>query len=218
MRRTSKLILITVGLACAATPTGSSAQLPLLPVLQNGFISSGTTVGINVGSATNHTAYAVAASWAPRAERFAVTGGVGFFDATTGDRWSAYGARLVIPVISLREGSIGFAAFGGIGGGRHDTTSVVRVPAGLAVGYRHAIGDSRGISVYATPFFVWARESVGGRRGDSGNGARASLGLDIALARTFGLTLGYEFGSAVGLGPISTGNGVFGAGVAYAFR
>lgn len=200
--------------------TGAEAQLPTLPVLQNAFVGPGLAAALNAGGGGDGTVYAAALGWAPRSARFQVSVGAGALIAD-GETGGAFGARVAVPVFSLMNGNLGIAAFGGLGGAQGPRVQGGRVglgqaPVGAAVGYRRALGQTRGFSVYAAPFFAYFRSDFG----DSTKSAslfRIAIGSDFALTRAIGLTAGLEAGAA------RTGNGagpdgvIWGAGVSYAF-
>lgn len=205
-------------LGLGAVPlTHAGAQMPMLPVLQNGLVGPGTAIAIDGGVGGGSRAVAGAVSWGPRSGRFQIVGGGGVFEAATGDYWPGYGARVAIPLRRIESLALGIAAFVGIGGGRRDSTSMVRVPAGVAVGWQHPLGATRSISLYAAPFYSWARASVSGRAGTRRNGASVSAGVDLALAPSFGVTVGFEAG-ARSLPDVTGGGGLLAAGISYAFR
>ena len=210
--------LVVFGLTALPLSVGQS-QMPIVPVLQNGFASSGMTLAVNYGSGGGNSAYSLAASWGPASARFQLSGAVGGVRADTGSTWSGYGFRASVPVWSGMADRLGIALFAGVGGARRDTTSIVRVPVGAGVGYRFAIGETRSVATYASPFFVWSRVSEKGAPAEGDNGMRGSVAADLVLSRNFGLTLGYEFGGggSVGSAPGSA-KGLFGAAVSYAFR
>jgi hypothetical protein len=199
---------------------GLGAQLPGLPVLQNAFVGPGFAAALNAGGGGGGTAYAAALGWAPGSARFQVSVGGGAFVAG-GETGGAFGARVAMPVFSFRNGSFGVAAFGGIGGAQGPRVQGARVGLGqgvlgAAVGYRRALGATRGLSIYAAPFFGYFRDDFG----DSSNSAglfRVSAGVDFALTRAIGLTAGLEAGGTRDNGPGPDGV-LWGAGVSYAFR
>jgi hypothetical protein len=206
-------------------PAVSVAQMPGVPVLQNAWANPGATAALDFGSTSGINAYAFAAAWAPRSARFQLSGGLGLLDVDAADpasgngkaRWTAFGTRVGIPIRSFAKGAVGVAAFGGIGGARHDSLSIVHVPIGLGIGVRRAFGEVRGVSAYVTPFFVWTRESISGAGADRTTAVQASVGVDAALARSIGVTLGLQFGGKTS--DIVGGSGtIFGAGLSYAFR
>ena len=211
----------TILAVCAATAVAAplaGAQMPSVPVLQSGFAASGMTLAVNYGSGTGSTAYAVAFGWGPASARFQISGAFGGVRGDTGSTWTGYGLRAAVPLYSGMADRFGVALFGGVGGARRDTTSIVRIPVGVGAGYRFSFGATRSVAVYASPFFVWSRLSERGQRAQGDNMMRGSLGGDLVLTRNIGLTAGYEFGGkGDGTSP-GTASGVFGAAVSYAFR
>jgi hypothetical protein len=196
----------------------ATSQMPSVPVLQNGFAAGGMTVAVNYGNGDGASAYALAASWGPASARFLVSGAIGGVRPETGSSWAAYGVRAAVPVLSAMAERFGVAVFGGVGGARRDTTSVVRIPIGVGTGYRFAIGETRSIAAYATPFFVWSRVSEKGARAEGDNEVRGSVAADVVITRNFGLTAGYEFGGGGEARAPGSAKGLFGAAVSYAFR
>ena len=194
------------------------AQMPTMPVLQNGFVSTGMTLALNYGSASASTAYALAFGWGPAAGRFQLSGALGGVRPDSGSTWTGYGARASIPLYSAAGDRFGVALFAGLGGAKRDTTSIVRVPVGIGAGYRAPLGATRSVSAYASPFFVWSRLSERGARAQGDNAMRGSVALDLVLTRNVGLTAGYEFGGGSSGGSFGAGSGLFGAAVSYAFR
>jgi len=196
----------------------AAAQMPTIPVIQNGFAASGMTLSVNYGSGTGSNAYAMAFGWGPASARFQVSGALGGVRPDTGSTWTGYGLRAAIPLYSGMQDRFGLAVFGGVGGARRDTTSIVRIPVGIGAGFRLPFGATRSVAAYASPFFVWSRLSEKGARAQGDNMMRASVAGDLVLTRNIGLTAGYEFGSkGDGISPGSA-SGVFGAAVSYAFR
>lgn len=92
------------------------------------------------------------------------------------------------------------------------TTSTAVIPIGAAVGWRHAVGSSHGLSVYASPAYVYYAG------GTSNTGLiRVAFGVDAGITSSLGVTGGFEFG---GTRPTSIGGPsgpVYAAGVSYAF-
>lgn len=207
-------------LATVAGGPDAAGQLPGLPVLQNAFVGPGFAATVNAGGGGDGTAYAAALGWAPRSARFQISVGAGVLvaDGSTG---GAFGARAAVPVFTMMNGSLGIAAFGGLGGAQGPRVQGARVglgqaPVGVAVGYRRALGATRGFSVYAAPFFAHFRSDFGNST-ESANLFRISVGADFALTRAIGLTAGLEAGGArSGNGPGPEG-AIWGAGVSYAF-
>jgi hypothetical protein len=207
-----------MGIAFVLGTTGGAAQMPTVPVLQNGFASNGMTLALNYGSGQGNDAYALAAAWGPASRRFQISGALGGVRADTGSTWTGYGLRVSVPIWANATERFGVAVFGGVGGARRDTTSLVRVPLGLGAGYRLPIGETRSVAAYATPFFVWSRLSERGTAAQGDNAMRGSVAADLVLTRNFGLTLGYEFGGKTSDSAFGATGGVFGAAVSYAFR
>jgi hypothetical protein len=119
------------------------------------------------------------------------------------------------------NGNLGVAAFAGVGGAQGPTIQGARVglgqaPIGATVGYRRALGATRGVSIYAAPFFGYFRNDFGDNTESAGL-FRFSVGGDFALTRAIGLTAGLEAGqSRSGTDPGVSGV-IWGAGVSYAF-
>jgi hypothetical protein len=208
-------------LAVAAAMSSASlarSQMPTLPVLQSGFSASGMTMAVNYGSGTGSNAYALAAGWGPASGRFQVSGAVGGVRPDSGSTWTGYGIRAAVPIFSALDDRFGIAVFAGVGGARRDTTSIARVPIGAGAGYRFAIGETRSIAAYASPFFVWARVSEKGARAEGDNQMRGSVAADLVITRNIGVTAGYEFGGKSDTGAPGSASGIFGAALSYAFR
>ena len=216
---------VSITLIAAVLPAFSAAQMPATPVLQNAWTNAGITVAGNYGRRSDASAYALALAWAPKASRFQLSVGGGALDDTISTR-GAYGARLSIPLFSFAAGRLGTAAFGGVGfatgaGGLRESA----FPVGLALGFRHALGPTRGISVYGAPFLLLIRskkDSVAGSPepplDETTPLFRASIGVDVTLASQFGITVGYEDGARAGEKEFGPNGGVFGVALSYALR
>jgi hypothetical protein len=192
-------------------------QLPGVPVLQNAFANAGLAIAVNYGHAEDIEAYAGAIGWAPASARFQITGGAGVVAPDVGDRAAAWGARVSAPLVAMMEDRFGIGAFAGVGGASRKGESMLHVPAGASVSFRTRLGDRRGISFYATPFYSWTRVKVD-EESESAGLVRASLGVDVTIVPSLGITVGYEFGqTADDVEPGAT-SGVFGVGVTYALR
>ena len=217
------LWIMRIAAAGALTAVGGSAngQLPSAPLLQNAWAMPGMAAAFNTGSGGGGSVYAAAGSWTPASARFQISGGFGSHTSSgIGTSW-AYGARAAMP-LGNPQADFGFAAFAGIGGASavnrsadtavSDTTTTLasRIPVGLSVGWRHAIG-TRGFSVYASPAYVWLTGS-----GPSKGLLRTGIGADVGVTSSIGVTGGVEFGqtSSVLGAPAGT---VYGLGVSYAF-
>lgn len=213
------------------------AQMSGVPVLQNAFANPGITAGINVGVQDGARAYGGAASWSPGAGRIQVSAGAGVFDSDGlpmigdgGDRTRTltWGVRGAYSILERAGGSVGVGAFLGIGGLNRSGLSLLNVPIGLSLGWRRALGDTRAISLYVTPFYSYTElsldpESLGCTPEDECSDERqrdgvlrASAGVDFALTQSIGLTAGYEMGQR-GDRDAGARDGVFGVGVSYAF-
>jgi len=216
MRAVSASAILAIGAFLEAR--NARAQMPSVPVVQNGFVSDGMTLALNYGSGSGSAAYALAAGWGPRSKRFQVSGALGGVRPDTGSSWTGYGLRAAVPLYSGMQERFGVALFAGVGGARRDTTSTVRVPVGVGLGYRIPFGATRSVAAYASPFFVWSRLSERGARAQADNKMRGSVAADLVLTRNIGLTAGYEFGGKSSGGALGAGSGLFGAAVSYAFR
>ena len=194
------------------------AQLPGVPVLQNAFANPGLTIGINYGKGDDSKAYAGAISWAPASARFQVTGGFGAFEPDGADRASAWGARASVPITqTMMAGKLGIGAFAGVGGASQNGVSLINVPVGASVSWRTRLGERRGISLYAAPFYSWTRVKLD--EGSESKGLlRASLGVDVAVVPSLGITVGYELGQKAGEDEPGASGGTFGVGISYALR
>jgi hypothetical protein len=214
------LRIVAVG---ALTAMGGSAngQLPSAPLLQNAWAMPGMAAAFNTGSGGGGSVYAAAGSWTPASARFQISGGVGSQTLSgIGTSW-AYGARAAMP-LGNPQASLGFAAFAGFGGASAvnrsadtavtDTTTTLasRIPVGVSVGWRHAMG-SRGFSVYTSPAYVWVSGS-----GHSKGLLRTGIGADVGVTSSIGVTGGVEFGQTSGIAGAPAGT-VYGLGVSYAF-
>jgi hypothetical protein len=198
--------------------TSVVAQLPGVPVLQNAFANPGLTIGINYAKGDESKAYAGAISWAPASARFQVTGGFGAFEPDGADRANAWGARASVPITqTMMAGKLGIGAFAGVGGASQDGVSLLHVPAGASISWRTRLGERRGISLYAAPFYSWTRVKADEESQNKGL-LRASLGVDVAVVPSLGVTLGYELGQKAGEDEPGATGGTFGVGVSFALR
>ncbi|MBA3557262.1 MAG: hypothetical protein H0W30_01560 [Gemmatimonadaceae bacterium] len=210
-------------LACLVLLTAPGrclAQMPGQPVIQNAFSNPGITVGVNFGRATDQdvNGFAGAAAWAPSSGKFLFSGGAGIVKAGEGDGVFAWGLRAMLPISLLKLGdSFGVAAFAGGGGASEKGATQFKFPVGASVGYRRAIGSSRGVSAYAAPFYSWSRIDAGDVVATNGS-FRVSFGVDITVVRSIGLTVGYETGGQVDAGSAGPLGDVFGVGLSYALR
>ena len=210
---------LAVPIALAGSPL--QAQLPGLPVLQNAFSNPGITVAANYGAGEGSSTLGAAGAWAPKSGRFQFSAGVGSVKPDEGDRATAYGARFAAALFTFAGGSIGAAPFLGVGGASFEGQRLTHVPVGVGLGWRRALGETRAISVHASPFFSWWRQTVEGEDEDetvSKGMLRASVGADVSLFANFGATAGLEAGAKAkngDPGPVGT---VWGVALSYAFR
>lgn len=204
-------IVTVIATLAAAT---AAAQMPGVPVLQNAWASPGLVAAVNYGGGDG-SVYAGAVSWASATARFQLSAGIGARSPSGGGgSKSVYGVRAAIPLGGATS-PIGFGVFAGVGGGQAATGDTVssntQIPVGAAIGWRHAIGASHGLSLYATPSYVYL---TGGTK--AGGVARVGLGVDLGITKSLGATVGADFGGtrATGLGgPTGT---LYGIGVSYA--
>jgi hypothetical protein len=198
--------------------SGAMAQMPGVPVLQNAFANAGLTIGVNYGRSEDLQAYAGALAWAPASARFQVTGGFGTVDPDVGDRSSAWGARASVPITqTMMDGKLGIGAFAGVGGASQNNVSLLHVPVGASVSWRTRLGERRGISFYAAPFYSWTRRRLSDVSTNNGL-VRASFGVDVAVVPSLGVTVGYELGQTAGANEPGATGGTFGVGISYALR
>lgn len=202
----------------ALVPRLAVAQMPATPVLQNAWTNAGITVAADFGRRSDASAYALALAWAPKGSRFQLSLGGGVLDDSISTR-GAYGGRLSIPIVDFAGGRVGAGVFGGVGfatgaGGLREST----FPVGASIGFRHALGPTRGISVYAAPFALIIRSKRDTTTYDPATLFRASVGVDVTLASQFGITVGYEDGSKAKGDSFGPRSGVFGVALSYALR
>lgn len=190
---------LTVALICFAS--NAAAQVPGVPVLQNAFSNPGLAVAANFGSGSGQSYYGVAAAWGMGSEgALSISGAAGAQrgnDATRG----AYGARVAARLWSSAGGGLGAGGFVGFGGAPRTRTgslvtnpAVLTIPAGVSVGYRRALGRTRGMSVYLSPFYRWVRtasDSV-----VSSGALRVAGGVDFSFSSSLGVTVGGDVGGA----------------------
>jgi hypothetical protein len=214
-------VITVVALLAATAVCRLDAQMPGLPVLQNGFSNPGITAAVNYGTAEGVRGYGLAGAWAPASGRFQVSGGIGGYDPDEGKTWLSYGGRIGVPLTMFTgNGSFGVAPFAGIGAASREGMTLMHVPLGIAGGYRRAVGETRAVSVYGSSFYGWNRftSDVEGVDAESNGVLRFSGGLDFALTPSLGVTAGYEFGAKADAGEPGPTGSVFGIGLSYAFR
>jgi hypothetical protein len=193
-----------------------AAQMPGVPVLQNAFTAPGLVAAVNGGWVDDAKATALAGSWTPGSGRFVLSAGAGVLFPDEGDDVFAWGARLAVPIPRPSTGNFGVGVFVGFGGAEPDVGAVTQLPAGIALGWRRAIGATRALSLYAAPFYNWSRVSLDGET-RSAEHVRVSAGLDFAVTPSWGVTVGVETGQEADVDePGPTGMAV-GLGLSYAF-
>lgn len=217
--RSNSLALVAGFLGATVGGAGSClAQMPATPVLQNAWANAGVTIAADYGKAQNASAIAGALAWAPTQSRFQLSAGAGVVRADSGGSQGAYGGRLSIPLKSFASGSLGTAIFGGVGVTSKSGITMSSFPVGVAVGYRHALGTTRGISAYLAPFYTIARIKGDSLSKSTGGAVRASVGVDVTVAPQIGVTVGYETGADAKVRTPGPRGGVFGVGVSYALH
>ena len=211
---------VTASLALSVGAAGvcpAAAQMVGVPVLQNAFLNPGFTLGANYTSASDAVSYGGALAWVPGSGALQLSAGIGAFDPDDGSAAATFGARAMFPIPRLRTRSIGVAAFVGIGALSSGGVTETRIPIGASVGYRATLGESRAISAYVAPFLNYSRLKL-----DSGSQSkslfRVSVGLDVAIVRQLGLTIGYEWGGRAPEGSPGPAGGLLGVGLSYALR
>jgi len=221
VRRVLLTSRMAVGMGASIVAAGAlraHAQIPGAPILQNAWATPGLVGALNFGGGSDGSVYAAAASWSPASGRFQLSGGGGGQTRSGKGSRGVYGVRVAIP-FGAAQGSFGFAAFAGLGGGSGGTSafpdsisSTTEVPIGVGIGWRHAIGANHGLSVYGTPAYVLFS-------GGSKNGSlfRGSLGSDVGITPSLGATVGVEFGGTRPRGYGGPSGTIFGLGVSYAF-
>ncbi len=217
--------VVTLGVA-AAVP--AAAQMPGVPLLQNGFVRPGAAVAANYGAGEGTDVFGAAGAWTPGSGRFQISAGIGSLGADGVDgRKTTGGLRGALPIRTpwTRDpaSAVGITGFVGVGGASLDDGTLVQVPLGLGLGYRRRLGEVRAVSVFATPFYQWTRvtgvdpvEGAEEAELDS-NLFRVALGAEALLTRRIGVTLGYELGTTAEEGRPGPSGGIFGAGVAFVF-
>jgi hypothetical protein len=184
-------------------------------VLQNAFHNPGLAFAANVGSGTGQSFFGAAAAYG-LGGRFQLSGAAGGQRAN-GQTRGAYGVRAAASLWKSSGGALGAGAFAGVGGapstklnGVTTNTAVTSIPAGITVGYRRAMGTTRGISVYASPLYRWTRSDSAGTVVSAGS-MRGAAGLDFAFSPSLGITVGGEFGGKNGPVPSS----LFGVAISF---
>lgn len=192
------------------------AQMPGLPVLQNGFSNSGITVAGNYGRSSDLVGYGAAVAWAPASGRFQLSAGGGAVTPDGGARATSYGVRAAMPLGSLLGGGrIGLAPFAGVGGATFEGRRIMQIPVGIGAGFRARLGATRSVAVFATPFYSWTRASGSNIESTRAGLLRVSLGVDVALLPKVGATIGWESGQSAKDGDPGASSSTLGVGLSY---
>jgi hypothetical protein len=207
------LLLLAHGMTVPAC-----AQMPGQPVLQNAFTNPGWAFGVNYGDSDEALGYGGAIAWGNASAKLGLSAGGGIWDPAQGENVFAWGARALWSPLRFAQDRMAAGVFAGIGGARQDELDLIEAPVGVAASFRAAIGETRGISVYATPFLRLSRADLGGGVGESNWLFRSSIGVDVAALPRLGVTLGYEFGATAEAGTPGPTGGIFGLGVSYVMR
>jgi hypothetical protein len=218
--RSVAMATVAGALAAALAGARAPAQMPGQPVLQNAWANPGITVAVNAGFSEAARGYAAAAAWSPRSARLQASVGLGALDPDVEGAGivTSLGARVMVPIPILpRTGSFGAGGFAGVGWAQPAEGRLITVPIGVAIGYRRALGATRGISGYVAPFYSRFQRSVeGASRSESL--VRVSAGIDFAATPAIGISAGYETGGEADEGRPGPSGGVFGVGVSYLLR
>lgn len=193
------------------------AQMVGVPVLQSAFLNPGVTLGANFASSSGAAMFGAAAAWVSDGSTIQISGGAGLLDFDSGPSRATWGARAMLPIPGLGTRSVGVAAFAGVGGLKIEEATETRIPVGATIGYRGTLGETRAISAYLAPFLNLSRlkhDSVSERK----LLFRVSVGVDVAIMRQLGLTIGYEWGGRAPAGSPGPAGGLFGVGLSYALR
>jgi hypothetical protein len=200
------------------------AQVPGLPVLQNAFVNPGIAIAADFGGGGGQSFGGLAGGWGLGASanrgsaRIQVSGAAGAARGNGSVR-GAYGGRAAFSAWTSAGGTLGVAAFAGVGGaprtranGSVTNAAVMTIPAGVSFAYRRPVGATRGMSIYASPMFSWVRTSTDVSTA-SASGFRGAVGFDFAFSPSLGATIGGEFGTQTSGG--RGGSGSFGAAISF---
>lgn len=216
LRRNSISTAVSVVALTASMAQHATAQIPGAPTLQNAFVSPGLAVAANYGGGGGTSLFSAAAAWGTASGRLQASAAAGAQRGSGATR-GAYGARVAANLWNSRGGAIAAGAFAGVGGApRARARDVVTLPAqlivpvGVSVGYRRAVGATRGIAAYVSPLYRWARSEAAtvSTTGDF----RVAFGADVTITQSFGATVGAEFGRSAGS---SRGGGTLGVALTF---
>ncbi|MEX2153737.1 MAG: hypothetical protein WD825_10400, partial [Gemmatimonadaceae bacterium] len=202
-----------------AMPALATAQAPGLPVLQNAFNNPGLAVAANFGTGSGQGFYGAAAAWGLGSGRLSVSGAAGAQRGNGATR-GAYGGRLAASAWTSSGGGLSVGGFVGMGGAPRTRAgqvvtnpAVMSVPAGVSLGYRRALGRSRGLSGYVSPFYRWTRTDSAAI--ESSGAFRISGGIDFAISPSLGATIGGELGGGAKSGGSNRGSSLLGAAISF---
>jgi len=192
---------VMVGATLASAKGELAAQVPGVPVLQNAFSNPGLAIAANFGTSSGQSYYGAAAAFGLGTEGTLSVSAAAGAQHGNGATRGAYGARIASRVWSSKGGALGVGGFAGYGGAQRTRTgtivtnpAVMMIPVGLSVGYRRALGTTRGLSAYLSPFYRWVRTDSGAVA--SSGSMRISGGLDFSFSSSLGVTVGGDLGGA----------------------
>jgi hypothetical protein len=220
-------------LVAAFAPSPAAGQMAGVPLLQSAFLRPGLVGAANVGGADDGTGYGAALVWGVGRERFAIAAGVGAFSAAEPYRSPAvtYGTRLAVTVATLASGRFAVTPFAGVGrtqlrrdvvapgggGPRAVSAGVVRIPAGVSLGYRRAVGARGTLAILAAPMYAFSRPDSSGAANEGV--VRFAFGAEFGFATGFGgigVTAGLELGQSMPTDAFGPRGTAFGVGLALA--
>ena len=214
------MAVATVGLAVGLSALGAlpaAAQMVGVPVLQNAFLNPGVTFGVDFAAASEAVVYGGALAWVPENRKIQLSGGAGALVPDAGSGKATWGARAMFPIRAIGTRSVGVGAFVGVGALSAGGATETRIPFGASVGYRASLGGRHAFSAYVAPFLDYSR-----LKHDTVSTSKAlfrvSFGVDVAIVRQLGLTIGYEWGGRAPEGSPGPAGGLFGVGLSYALR
>lgn len=226
MIRYAAVAMAAALLGATADLNSANAQTPNSPVLQNAWLGPGFVVAINGAGGSDGSFWGAALAWTPNNPRFSLSGGLGYLSRSGFGSSAGGGVRATVALGSLPS-EFGLAAFVGIGGGAatrdsglrvngfvfpDSLTSTTEVPLGVSVGWRHSISSSQSVSVYTSPAVLFI---AGGTKSQAI--FRGSLGVDLGITESFGVTGGFDFGQTRPRGFGGPSNVLFAVGLSYAF-
>jgi hypothetical protein len=211
----------------SATPV--LAQMAGVPVLQGAFPRRGLAAAVDAGGADDGSAVGGAVAFGLGADRLLVTAGLGAFRPPESYASTAftYGARVAFRVMTLADGRLAVTPFAGFGrvelkrdrpaAGQDSKAGAARAPAGVSVGFRHALGARGTLAFFAAPMYAFSRPDDAA---ESNEGfVRVAAGAEFGFATGFGaigVTAGLELGQSAPAGTFGPRGSAFGLGLALA--